>query len=228
MNYSKVLAGFKDDKLDIFFSRLQAIFAKMDRNYEKAAEHYGFKCHGCEDNCCLTRFYHHTYLEFIFIHRGFINLDSTDQLAVWAKAKEVCRQTALADQKGRPVRLMCPLNNDGRCLLYHHRPMICRLHGIPHELHKPGQPPFQGPGCGAFDERCSTKTYFKFDRTPFYFEMARLENEFKQVVGLSQRIKLTIAEMVMECGSGNAEGGMRKWECGRRNAEVGMRKSEDR
>jgi hypothetical protein len=29
-----------------------------------------------------------------------------------------------------------------------------------------------------------------------------------------------------ECGSGNAEVGMRKWECGSGNAEVGMRKWE--
>jgi hypothetical protein len=85
--------------------------------------------------------------------------------------------------------------------------MICRLHGIPYELRKPGQPTVHGPGCGDFDKQCPDPSYIQFDRTPFYFEMARLENEFKQAAGLTGRIKMTIAEMVMEFGIRNAEGG---------------------
>jgi hypothetical protein len=48
-----------------------------------------------------------------------------------------------------------------------------------------------------FDLQCSDKRYLKFDRTPFYFDMAKLENELKQAVGLSGRIKMTIAEMIV-------------------------------
>jgi hypothetical protein len=75
--------------------------------------------------------------------------------------------------------------------------MICRLHGIPHELQKPGQKVIHGPGCSTFDERCAHKRYFKFDRTPFYVAMAKLENEFKQAMGLDGRIRMTIAEMIL-------------------------------
>ena len=190
-----------DEKTIAYFDPLQNIFADMDRKYGIAAQSYGFQCQGCEDNCCRTRFYHHTYLEYLFIRRGFDNLDAPGQSAIRAKAEEVCRQTGLADNKGLPVRQMCPLNNDGLCTLYHYRPMICRLHGIPHELQKPGRPVVHGPGCDAFDEQCSDKPYFKFDRTQFYFEMVRLENEFKQAAGLTGRVKLTIAEMILEFGS---------------------------
>ncbi len=200
-------ANLHDEKLDAFFDRLQNIFADMDRIYGIAAAHYGFQCQGCEDNCCLTRFYHHTDLEYLFIRRGFDNLDPPGRSAIRAKAEEVCRQTKLADNKGLPVRLMCPLNNDGLCILYHYRPMICRLHGIPHELQKPGQPVIHGPGCGAFDERCSDKSYYRFDRTQFYCQIARLENEFKQAAGLTGKIKLTIAAMILEFGSRYAEVG---------------------
>jgi Fe-S-cluster containining protein len=196
-------ARLHDEKLAAFFDRLQNIFADMDRKYDIAAQHYGFLCQGCEDNCCLTRFHHHTYLEYLFIRRGFDNLQPPERNMIRAKAEAVCRQTELADNQGLPIRLMCPLNNDGRCTLYRYRPMICRLHGIPHELHKPGQPVVQGPGCGTFDERCSDKAYFKFDRTQFYFEMAGLENEFRLAVGLTGRIKLTIAEMILEFGRRN-------------------------
>jgi len=196
-----------NDKTIAFFDRLQNTFAAMDRQYDAAAQFYGFHCRGCEDNCCRTRFHHHTYLEYLFIRRGFNELDAPDQRAIRTKAAEVCRQTELADKQGLAVRLMCPLNNDGLCILYHYRPMICRMHGIPHELQKPGQPIMRGPGCHAFDERCSAKPYFKFDRTHFYFEMAGIENEFKQAADLSGKIKLTIAEMVVEFGSRNAEVG---------------------
>lgn len=190
-------ASLYDAKLVTFFDRLQTLFADMDRQYGRAAEHYGFECQGCEDNCCLTRFYHHTYLEYFYIHQGVDELDPPRQLAIRARAAAVCRQTGLADSQGQPLRQMCPLNSDGLCTLYHYRPMICRLHGIPHELQKPGQPVIRAPGCDAFDGRCSDKPYFKFDRTQFYFKMAGLENEFKQAAGLTGRVKLTIAEMII-------------------------------
>jgi Fe-S-cluster containining protein len=204
-----------------FFDRLQYIYADMDRKYGIAAQSYGFQCRGCQDNCCLTRFYHHTYLEYLLIHRGFDNLDLPDQHAIRAKAEEVRRQTELADNNGVPVQLMCPLNNDGMCTLYHYRPMICRLHGIPHELQKPGQPVVHGPGCGLFDEQCSGKPYYKFDRTQFYFEIARLENEFKQAAGLTGRIKLTIAEMITEFGSRTRRRPIGRDYAAAKDAEVG-------
>jgi Fe-S-cluster containining protein len=206
-NLTPIPVNLDDENLIVFYNRLRNIYADMDRQYGIAAQSYGFQCQGCEDNCCLTRFYHHTYLEYLFIRRGFAELKPCRQSAIRAKAEQVYRQTAVADNEGLPVRLMCPLNDHGMCTLYPYRPMICRLHGIPHELHKPGRPVIHGPGCSAFDERCSGKSYFKFDRTPFYFEMAKLENEFKQTAGLTARIKSTIAEMILEFGSRNAEVG---------------------
>jgi Fe-S-cluster containining protein len=180
-----------------FFDRLHSIFSAMDQGYAEAAEHYGFHCNGCEDNCCRTRFYHHTYLEYFYIHEGLNNLTHQDKKVVQSRAALVCRQIEKADEKATPVRLMCPLNSDGLCTLYIYRPMICRLHGIPHELRKPGQNVIRGPGCGMFAVQCSNKSYHRFDRTPFYFEMAKLEGELKQATGLSGRIKMTIAEMII-------------------------------
>ena len=190
-----------DEKLTAYFERLQAIYESMDRDFGQAAVFYEFQCRGCEDSCCLTRFYHHTYLECLFVLKGLTALAPSLRNTIRTKAESVCRQSARADDQGLPVRLMCPLNQDGMCVLYHYRPMICRLHGIPHELHRPGRPVIHGPGCGEFNAKCSHKPYFKFDRTNFYFQMAALENEFRQAVGLTGRIKLTIAEMILEFGS---------------------------
>jgi Fe-S-cluster containining protein len=169
----------------------------MDREYTRAAEHYQFQCDGCMNNCCLTRFYHHTHLEFYYLGMGFENLESQKKSEILLKAEKVCRETAKADEKEIPVRVMCPLNDDSLCTLYPYRPMICRMHGIPHELQKPGQNFIQGPGCRTFDDRCANKPYYKFDRTPYYLEMAKLENKFKQAAGMTGRIKMTIAEMIV-------------------------------
>ena len=186
-----------DRRLSAFLDRLRDIFAAMDLEYARAAAHYQFQCDGCADSCCLTRFYHHTYLEYFYFRRSFEQLDSRKKDEIILRAEDVCRQTAKADEKGMPVRLLCPLNDDSLCTLYPFRPMICRMHGIPHELQKPGQNVIHGPGCSTFDERCGDKGYFKFDRTPFYGAMAKLENEFKQTAGLEGRIKMTVAEMVV-------------------------------
>ena len=37
-----------------------------------------------------------------------------------------------------------------------------------------------------------------FDRTPFYTRLAALESEFRDSAGLSRRIKLTLAEMLVQ------------------------------
>jgi len=188
---------FEDSLVNSFLERLRDIFATMDLEYARVAAHYQFQCDGCTDSCCLTRFYHHTYLEYFYFRRSFEKLDSRKKDQIIVKAEDVCRETAKADENGMPVRLMCPLNDDSLCTLYPFRPMICRMHGVPHELQKPGQNVIHGPGCSTFDGRCADKGYFKFDRTPFYVALANLENEFKQTVGLEGRIRMTVAEMIL-------------------------------
>ena len=181
-----------------FLARLKSIFSAMDEAYERAAGGYGFVCTGCDDNCCMTRFYHHTHLEYAYLMEGMRAFGLVEQKTFQEKALDVVERTRAADQKGGAVRIMCPLNLDGLCSLYAHRPMICRLHGIPHELRPPGRSAERGPGCGAFLIRCGEMNYITFDRTPFYMEMARLEKEFKQRLNKTRKFKKTIAEMLVE------------------------------
>ena len=69
---------------------------------------------------------------------------------------------------------------------------------IPSELHRPGQKIIYSPGCDAFSEQCGNKDYIQFDRTPFYVEMAELEIKLKLAVGITQKIKMTVAQMLVE------------------------------
>jgi Fe-S-cluster containining protein len=181
-----------------FIDRLMQIYAAMDRVYLRAADHYGFVCDGCRDNCCRSRFYHHTIIEYAYLTDGLKTLDSEKQNQVKSRALTVVDETARADKHPGSVRLTCPLNFDESCILYPFRPMICRLHGIPHELQKPGQKAVYGPGCETFDRRCGRRDYFKFDRTPFYRDLAMLEQEVKQAQGFDGKIKMTVAEMILD------------------------------
>ncbi len=169
----------------------------MDKAYQEAAEYYQFHCTGCENSCCRTRFYHHTLLEFFFVIEGLQRLHHQERLDIEERALEVCRKTDEADDKGVPVRMMCPLNVEGLCLTYRFRPMICRLHGIPHKLRGPDGRVTKGQGCDAFYRSGSPKAPLAFDRTPFYVDMANLEGEFRRSIGAPIKVKMTIAQMIV-------------------------------
>ncbi len=193
LSYEKLIA-----QIDIgtFLKRLSDIYSSMDLKYSKAAAIYGFNCTGCEDNCCLTRFHHHTVLEYLYILEGFNHLETEKQIKIKASALKVRQKSIEADRKGTRLRQMCPLNSAGKCILYFCRPMICRLHGIPHELHTPGRDIISQPGCEAFSKQFGEKDYHRFDRTPFYIEIASLEKDLKQAAGITTKIKMTIADML--------------------------------
>jgi hypothetical protein len=76
--------------------------------------------------------------------------------------------------------------------------MICRLHGLAHELNIPGRPRQFGPGCAEFERICGSQAYIPFDRTPFYAEMAALEKEFSGWLGSGGRFRRTVAEIIVD------------------------------
>ena len=185
----------RKDDTEPFLRGLSALFADMDREYGKIATCYDFECRGCENNCCRTRFYHHTLLEYVYLMDGFDRLDSGQKKIIGNRAGEVIRIHRNADGN-YPVHAMCPLNTSGLCGVYDRRPMICRLHGLPHELRKANGEVTRGPGCEEFHRKCGGMSYIPFDRTPFYVRMAQLEQQMRKVLGYTSKLKLTIAEMI--------------------------------
>ena len=104
---------------------------------------------------------------------------------------------AALERRGDLIRVMCPLNERGRCALYDHRPMICRLHGIPHGLRRPDGRLLTGPGCDDYYAQCGNSDPAHLDRTPLYTVMADLECRIRAQLGFSRKIKLTVAEMII-------------------------------
>jgi Fe-S-cluster containining protein len=180
-----------------FIERLMEIYAAMDEAYQRVASHYSFSCGGCRNNCCQSQFYHHTVIEHAYLLKGLKTLTIKKQREIKSRAKNVVDQTSEGNVGKEAVRLMCPLNFDQLCILYPYRPMICRLHGIPHELKKPGQGTLFGPGCETFSHQCNLKRYIRFDRTSFYRELAMLEQEVRQAMGFAGEIRMTFSEMIL-------------------------------
>jgi Fe-S-cluster containining protein len=179
-----------------YFERLADVFRQMDRGYADVSAHYGFVCSGCENSCCRTRFYHHTLIEYGYLTMGFDALPESERHVVHARAVQTNAYWMSHAESG--PESMCPLNVDGRCLLYPYRPMICRLHGIPHELNHPVRGKTQGPGCHEFARNCGAQTYIPFDRTPLYRELAALEKSFRIETGITAKIKMTVAEILVD------------------------------
>ncbi len=177
-----------EERLTPFINRLKDLYARMDRSYQEVADRYGFHCQGCEESCCRTTFYHHTWVEYLYLKAGVQELSREVREDLLLSAQKVSAQTGTG--------LFCPLNQDGKCMLYAYRPMICRLHGIAHELRRPDGSVHYGPGCAAFEAAAGETAYIPFDRSGFYWELSRLEREVRAALGNYDRIKMTVSQMV--------------------------------
>jgi len=178
------------------FSDLIALYERMDAAWNATAAGYGFTCNGCHDNCCATLFFHHTHMERAYLRHGFKTLGPALKKGIRKKAKEFIQIMTDAKDNIEPIRIMCPANKNGLCALYTYRPMICRLHGIPHQLKKPGGPMIKAPGCHAGEDLFKAADH-PFDRTPFYKEMSLAEMQFCRTHGKTNRIRQTIAQMLV-------------------------------
>lgn len=179
---------------DQYTENISMLYQQMDKLYNHASSHYGLSCEGCKTNCCATKFHHYTHIEGLYLRQGILSLSPKSRDLALKKAVETVR---IYGNSSPDVQAMCPLNDSGKCIVYEYRPMICRLHGVPHEIHKPGVPVEHGTGCQRFIEEEKHKAeYFIFDRTGFYLLMAQLEMQYKAEHKITAKLKKTIAEMV--------------------------------
>jgi len=196
MNFIFKKDTFSNQTVDPYLAELTKIFAEIDLKYNEAAKYYGFNCNSCQDNCCKTKFYHHTFIEFFYIQKGFENLKSGEKIEIKVRALLNLKEYAEAEKKNKKIQVMCPFNSKGMCVIYFFRPLICRLHGISHELVQPYHNIVYGQGCECFISKCGEKKYYKFDRTPFYLKISQLEKGLKNQLGFTQKFKMTLSQMI--------------------------------
>ena len=188
---------------DNLIERLEEIYQKLQDEYDRVARDLRFSCNGCPDNCCDSYFLHHTYLEWAFLWIGFRRLEAHRQEAILDRARAWLTQCEKALAIGTRPQVMCPLNSNGMCMLYEHRLLVCRTHGVPAKMTRPDGRELQFPGCFRCQEivveeyRAQQVPYVA--RTPLLHALAALEN---QLLGgerfLFPKVKMTIAEMLVK------------------------------
>ncbi len=185
-------AGHRGPQGVIDLQAVEELFAEMDAAYVKAAEGLGFSCRDCRDSCCHAKFHHHTVVEQELLRRGLEEFKGDDRVALRKRAEETRARQDAGD------RAPCPLLRDYRCSAYAHRPMICRLHGIPSVFVHPRRGPVEGPGCEAFHKTREKAVDTRLDRTEFYRRLSALEGRARAALGVSAVAPRTVAEMILD------------------------------
>ncbi len=129
----------------------QKLLVTIDDWFSRCKTSCGEQVH-CAEGCaaCCRGLFDITLLDAFLLQTGFRRLSAERQADIRAKAQQRLRQlqtawpglqhpyllNALADELWTEMPeddpTPCPLlGEDGACLIYEHRPMICRTHGLP-------------------------------------------------------------------------------------------------
>lgn len=136
----------------LFFKEYESLVAQVDAVFEKVAGNFTaeVKCRqGCSD-CCHALF-DVTLIEALYLNAKFFELDEGRRNAILLEADKADRKAYVLKKKASrdadevdhseilmrtaKERLRCPLlDSDERCSLYAHRPITCRIYGIPLDI----------------------------------------------------------------------------------------------
>ena len=181
-----------------------AVYQDMEKAYDEVAELIGLSCKGCPDNCCDSYFLHHTYLEWAYLWYGLEKIPVEKKNEIRARAENYVKECEKHsfEGEGRP-QVMCPLNENGKCILYPYRLMVCRTHGVPASMTRPDGRKLSFPGC-FICQRIVEQSYPDqstvpvMERTSLLRRLVLLEQEFlggkRHVL---PKVRMTIADMVV-------------------------------
>jgi hypothetical protein len=186
---------------DILIRRLEEIYQELQAEYDRVARELTFSCRGCPDNCCDSYFLHHTYTEWAFLWVGFRQLDRIRQEALLDRSRTWLENCNKALAAGARPQVMCPLNENGLCVLYAHRLLVCRTHGVPARMIRPDGQELRFPGCFRCQEivgQSFEKQPPHVERTPLLHSLVMVENELLDGKRhLLPKVRSTIAEMLV-------------------------------
>lgn len=99
---------------------------------------------------------------------------------------------------------MCPLNENGLCVLYPYRLLVCRTHGVPAAMTRPDGKRLVFPGCFRCQDivgvlKTKGVEIPLVERTPLLRELVLLEQELlNENRHRCPKVKMTIAEMLVD------------------------------
>lgn len=182
---------------------LEDIYRKLQLEYSRVAGELDFSCDGCPDNCCDSYFLHYTYAEWAYLWLGVNQLSEESQQQLFDRARSYILECEKGLEDDSRPEVMCPLNEKGLCILYKHRLLVCRTHGVPAKMTRPDGHTLRFPGCFRCQEIVEAspggKVVPQVERTALLQQLARLENNFlENRRHLLPKIRMTIAEMLVK------------------------------
>lgn len=179
-------------KVDETLARYALLIEKADQAFVKIADDYS-DCVTCKIRCsdCCHAVFGLFLIEAVHVRRQFCMLGEAEQAEVLKRAEEAdqaieAMQQRLEQEASKPgasnfalakERIRCPLlTMEDECMLYEHRPLTCRVYGIPTAI--------QGRGhvceLGAFKDG---EPYPTFDLDNAYKAMHLLSRELLENAG---------------------------------------------
>ena len=180
-------------------AKIADLYSRMEQAYDLVARQLDFTCDGCPDNCCDSYFLHHTYVEWGYLWVGLLELAPERRKGIETRAAEYGAASERALARNERPQVMCPLNEEGRCGLYLHRLMICRMHGVPSSLTFPNGQSKKFPGCFRCQEIVGDRQAVPMvERASLFRELVALEQELLGAQhGQLPKVNKTIADMIL-------------------------------
>lgn len=178
-------------KLTDLFQEYEDLVAKADKAFSKIQDDHG-ACIKCDIQCsdCCNSVFGLFLIESVYLNYHFDKLEDKYRQEVLQRGdkadkdlQEIEKKLQAHDDPQAIARAMarervrCPLLNDEeKCMMYAHRPITCRVYGIPTIIN--GKP----HACwkAGFEKG---KTYPAFDLDGAYRQLYRLSGELLEIAG---------------------------------------------
>jgi Fe-S-cluster containining protein len=186
MSLSELLRGY-----ELLADRADAAFADMAKAHGEAVQ--------CRPHCsdCCHAVFGLFLVEAAYVHEHFFRLNPDVQKAALLRCSEMERGLRRLEKKAQiheddpqmqhyilaTERIRCPLLDDNReCVLYLHRPITCRVYGIPTRI--------QGKArvCGKSGFK-SGEAYGAFDLDGVYSSLHALSVQLLQINGKEENLE---------------------------------------
>ena len=124
------------EKIDLYKRYLNTVQPIIDKYFEEQKEY--IKCSkGCS-HCCEHGAYPYTEVEFTYLILGLLKLEPVIREEALQRIRDLKEEYSKTEDKKNFMH-RCPfLGNDGCCLLYDFRGIICRTFGLIHKDHQNG------------------------------------------------------------------------------------------
>ena len=119
------------ERLERYTEYLKSLNELIEQCFEQQKDYIYCKP-GC-GVCCNNSDYPTSELEYEYLKTGLNLLNPEKKQLVRERVRELYKKrTLLFEKEGKPHKFVyiCPLVDEGKCLIYPYRPMVCRTYGL--------------------------------------------------------------------------------------------------